>query len=169
MFTLCQRIELYWIDTRCTCICYNLHRSLFNVFMLHKIENHLEDSRQKLRSKTEIALKSLFQQFHSNSNTYSNVVRILNIQTIITFWKFSAEKSKINDWFSKYSSKYIYVSHMKVWGLFSTIKTPLFIHSNNFYFLYNYELTFESVWIYRGRRLLSSIPIYRNVTALKDL
>ena len=58
--------------------------------MLQKIENHLEDYRQKLRSKTEIALKILLQQFHSNSNTYSNVNRkifVLNlsIQTIITF------------------------------------------------------------------------------------
>ena len=41
--------------------------------MLQKIENHLEDSRQKLRSKSEIALKSLLQQFHINFNTDSNV------------------------------------------------------------------------------------------------
>ena len=57
--------------------------------MLQKKENHLEDSRQKLRSKTKIALKSLLQQFHINSNTDSNVysenrkifVLILSIQT----------------------------------------------------------------------------------------
>ena len=44
--------------------------------MLQKIENHLEDSRQKLRSKTKIALKSLLQQFHINSYTDSNVLDI---------------------------------------------------------------------------------------------
>ena len=58
--------------------------------MLQKIENHLEDSRQKLRSKTKIALKSLLQQFHINSYTDSNVNRkifvlILSIQTKIAF------------------------------------------------------------------------------------